>query len=363
MFIRCLPRIPRRVTAILAMSAGLLLAPAAQARLEPPDNGNGELFLLVWDPVAKGAYALDLGLTLDGLLAVGEADAGYQRFWTLDPATDTRLASFLAPGTASTSLLWGVWGGDWMDTDGIAPSIAYPGSMRYYTTLQHTTTTGTQNPEFTKLLARSNGDLQGALAAMHFYTVELGAEVANDHNTFSAGVVDDHGSAYHVDGQDQYFGLPAFVEHANYGVTGGPQLLNAVGSSSWAYRVSNSSDDSFAAATVDEFDNLTHDAFWGLAYSNGKLYLSYTLEGTGLSLAQASFMQSIGRTELNGGFSVRALGGVTAAGSETAAYFSRRVLGEATPMAAVPEPATWGLMGLGLLFTAAAAARRRQPGA
>lgn len=361
-------RCRRTLAALTASLACLAISPAARAAIDPGDAAEGgEFYMVLVDEAQKASYVFDLNLRTSTLLTEGQSDAGFQRFWTLDPAVDQALGKLLQFGTAPTALRWGVVAVDnFGESVGVQGAAFAPNELHFFTTLEHTVPTGEVNPNFIGIQQLTDFDLTSSIVqAYNSYANTASTSIQGQFNTFDpSGDLDFNGlagSAFYAEGSNGYFSPDLWT----MAISSGKSLLSAVNTSSWAYMLGNRyvPGELFVPILVDEFDNLTHDAFWGLAYSNGKLYLSYTLEGTGLSLAQASFMQSIGRTELNGGFSVRALGGVNAAGAETAAYFSRRVLGEATPMAAVPEPATWGLMGLGLLFTAAAAARRRQAGA
>ena len=102
---------------------------------------------------------------------------------------------------------------------------------------------------------------------------------------------------------------------------------------------------------VDEFDNLSHDAYWGLGVDgSGNYILSYTLEA---HLAQAQ----------------TAAGSLLRLRTDFAAHYgSTRLIsvpGDSLDLGgavtAVPEPATWGLMGLGLALLAGRA-RRQQRG-
>ncbi|WP_348756625.1 PEP-CTERM sorting domain-containing protein [uncultured Aquincola sp.] len=341
----------------------------ALASIGLPQDGDGfpaELVLTIWDPVAKASYTYDTGVAMASFLDVAQTDAGYQRFWTLDPANDRALARFVQPGTAKERLLWFVAG---VSVTGFGTD---PGDVSVVTTLRATTIQGQTSQAYSQLLARPSMEyMADAQSSMAVYFSDLNNDASNALNFHGArgpGARPDNfaynGSSYTVEGQQGYVDGP--TQPWRMSAAAGIDLTNPVGRSSWFYHLQSQADTAeiTAPVIVDEFDNLTNDGYWGLDILDGRYILSYSLFTTGPSAAQRAFAASVGRTELNGGFRVTALAGVAALATEGRATIASRPvsLGAVTldaVTAPVPEPASVALMAVGAAAVAAAAARRR----
>lgn len=350
---------------IAAAVATAFLPMGAQATLESGTN-DPEMFLVIWDQAREASYTLDLGLHVSTLRGNGQSDSGYQKFWTLDPATDSNLAALLTGGSAVGALQWGVMASD---NDGFN---FQEGDLWLFTTLQHTTASGTLNPNFAALQGQTNVVFEQAIQVVNNYAgwIKANASARNQINQPELTNFALNGSAFGLKGEIAYIddtnngGVQKFGGGGALG--NGPSTLNTIGSSSWAYMATTSG---FGTSTdpllLDEFDNLEHDAYWGLVKDpdSDLLYLSYTLDAVGQTAAQREFALGIGRTEFGGGFNVRRLDGVAVAtGIETPTGFARRLgAAEFAPavVAVVPEPATTGLMALGLAVLGGLVRRRR----
>lgn len=352
---------------LLAAATLAAATPSVLAVIGMPQDGDNypaELVLTVWDPVAKASYTYDTGVSMDSFMETAQTDAGYQRFWTLDPANDRALAKFMEAGTAKDRLLWYVAGVD-------ASGFGDAGDYRVATTLRATTVQGQTSNAYRQLMARPSIEFAtDATAAMATYFADLNTDANNALNFHGArgpggaADVNYNGSSYTIEGQQGY--VDSAVQPWRMSAAAGIDLTNPVGRSSWFYLLQNQGPEAAtdAPVIVDEFDNLTNDGYWGLDVLNGRYILSYSLFTTGPSAAQRAFAASVGRTELNGGFRVTALAGVAALATEGRATIASRPvsLGAVTldPVTApVPEPASVALMAVGAAAVAAAAARRR----
>jgi hypothetical protein len=341
--------LPARVAAI-AVAATALASQPVHAAIDFGELGDGEFALVIWDQANEATYTLDLGVRISTLLEDGQDDAGFQRFWALDRTKDTRLDKFLDLGTAINSLRWAVVA---TDIEGFG---FVPGDLRLFFTLEHTVPTGTLNPNYSNVLGQSNGAMEAALGVYSGSLLRtLNIDSNNPDNTHGFGGAENfshNGSSLTIKGQSGYWENTGLLL-STWAFPSGPAVSNTIGNSSWFYFATTSSFDSAETLVLDEFDNLTHDGFWGLALNpeDNTLALSYTIEGTGLTLSQRAFAQSIGRTELNGGFAMKRLSGVAASPMEAGNGFSRRLLdggGSVAAVSVVPEPSSWLLMGLGL---------------
>lgn len=360
----------------IAASIILLLSGAAQAAISPGSSGNGELFLNVFDANAKASYTIDLGIEMglglganvgdkDDFLVVAQQEIGYQRFWAVESPVWT---DFLAL-TAETSLRWSVVA---LDSNGGTSANA----NRMLTTVRQ----GQEGQVGNMTNAQLTNGIGSTQGGQYLTTVNSLMRHAPQ-TDFTI-----HGDSYSLitDNGNGYYGkagslTPTLNGNAPFDAS------NPVGSSSWFYYLLRSGAPNGNRVTVDEFDNLGHDGYWGFVKVQGtdatapgydpaspyldKYLLSYTLPVFDMRTTTAfrSFAQGIGRTEYSGGMQVAALSGAAAAATLEAAAGWVTPLGLASAAGAglpaplqllspVPEPGTWWLLagGLGLLL-----ARRR----
>lgn len=342
-----------------------------------------ELVLVIWDQTAKVSYTRDLGIlaysdnyasgdTSKNLFVYGQQDAGYQKLF---PAlnSDPNFTSFLASSSSSANQVWGILG-----AQSSADVIIGAGSNTLWMTLNTgTAPSGTRNENYSELTGYNEDGSQRATGST-FVNSELVDSAGNitawaiNQNTNFANTASTHycesspshcsasnatvtnGSSFDNEASLGYVGKLLSGQGGGLVSNGHGNILNNVGKSSWFYMATTGSDVSDAPLSVDEFDNGTlvgggHDAYWGLGVdSNGNYILSYTLDPTITQTTTAAGALLRLRTDFAASYGHARL--ITVPGGDS--------IDLGNHVTAVPEPATWGLMGLGLAVLAARARRR-----
>lgn len=319
-----------------------------------------DLVLLMWDPIAKASYTKDLGVNVyadslnsgdpaKNLFVYGQQDIGYQKLF--DPLnTDANFLQFLSKSANPANQLWAVIAG--AKNDGTAPFEV--GSIDWFTTIRHDTATGVSNPNYETLTKFPNEDLNGIITTTvqeGFSNIKsnIGGKGFNTHPTLTDG------SSFASEGEPLYLAGELLGMASGLGSlpasTKSPAIYNKVGRSSWFYYATISGDVGESPVLVDEFDNMGHDAYWGLAVdTNGNYILSYTMEAsmTQAQTAAGSLLRL--RTDF-----------IASYGSTRLISVPYDSLDRSNAVSPVPEPATWGLMGLGLALLAGRLRRHQQP--
>ncbi len=349
---------PRKTSQVMLAASLTLAATSSQAAARVGNSSTDgvaagttpELMLFIWDPVKEVSYTKDLGITVYGenytggeaatnLFVYGQQNSGYQKLF--DPLnSDAKFQSFLS---ASTNLADQIWAVVAVTSD---PNGFGPGARAVYTSLRHAAPTGTVNPEYETLTKFQQSEFETAAGGLegNFGNINTVCDGSACNTDFTANL-----STLTRKGENGYAGDAFTSSGAFLGSTMSPSIFNAVNSSSWFYKLTMASYEGGDPIVIDEFDNDANDAYWGLGVdSNGNYILSYTLAAKLTPVATFAGQLNRLRTDFTAQY-----GGIRFIDVPAGDTLS---LGNS--ISPVPEPATWGLMGLGLAVLAARARRR-----
>lgn len=354
-----------RTTATAALIAAL--AGNAHAKIDIL-GGKQELFLVVMDQVtSKLSYTLDLGIDGSSFWVQAQQDTGATLFRNLDPATDVAFKTFLDSADLSKSR-WMVLG----TTLALSDKDAV-----LYTTLTNNGVVGTQTSNFDRTKAMVTGTLANPslttwITNLNSASSAAGSQIpilvgnhATEANGSSVASKSAGNNATYASANNGFSALAAPNTDGDCVYRGLFCAGNPLGTSSWFYKITPALDgtdvDPSSPIIFDEFDNLTADGYWGFIKdpNSSKYILSYTLTG---SNPKSLVTTDAGRTRLSfTDYSARSGSArLISVGADDVALTADA--GLSSPMSAsvtaVPEPQTWGLMGLGLWVVGAVARRR-----
>lgn len=309
-------------------------------------KGNGELVFVASDSVNQVSYTLDLGLDMNAFFISAQQETFTQLFI---PIADAQWAAFL-PLVNAGNLRWTVFASQ-------VSGSTQPGVNRLFTTVQQgdEANIATMTNQLFNL-GQSQGTAAAFIDAVNV-TGTHGGKANFPLNGSSVNVKADKPTAY--------FSSESWPWSDTMNGKAPFSMSNKLGDSSWFYYLTRSGIDQLGTILVDEFDNMGHDGYWGFTKVaddanspyKGQYLLSYTLEASGPKATTAAGQLRMNLTDYTAGFAAKAFSSTQI---EFAGYRpgSLVLAGLATPLAAVPEPASWGLMGLGLLALAGRARRR-----
>lgn len=248
----------------LKMIAAAVLAVASlpsMAAIANGTSGNGELFLAVYDDVAKVSFTLDLGARQNDFLNFGQQEAGYTNSWAL--TGDANWATFLSQVSVA-NLQWSVLASE---TTGAGSLV---GGQRLFTTVKQGEEAGLAT--FTnQLFSLGNGSTQ---LGTFFSAIQTTGTHGTVGQALDFGI---NGSSVNADTDagNAYFGIPGSGPTLNGNATFSSG--NAIGGSSNFYYLTRSGSDQLASVVADQFNNSANNGSFTLAQGASGYGLTYTL--------------------------------------------------------------------------------------
>ena len=239
------------------VAAAVALSAPAFAAIAPTSTGNGELFLVVFNPTAEVSLAVDLGIGINEFRPAYDFNtaippAGSSKTWTID-ADNGEVAKFLAKAGASSDWRWYVQAGDSVGSQSTF------GGRGLVTTLTDGLTVGnieaTSNLSYNAIMApinsflsaaNQNGDANGDDFTTHGYSF---GDQANGAYALKAGFAGTNGA-----------GFAAFTND------------NGLATKSLVYYVSRNASSNLATVRTDIFDSAYGPSTFSLAATAGGDY-------------------------------------------------------------------------------------------
>ena len=243
------------------VATAIALSAPAFAAIAPTTTGNGELFLVIFNPDAEVSLAVDLGIGINDFRSAWDFNAANtitSKSWSID-SDDAEVAKFLAKAGATSAWRWYVQAGD---STGSQTTFGGRGLL---STLSDGLTTAnieeTPNGSFNSIMAPINSFLSAA-------NQNSGAASGDDATTHGYSFGDKTNGAYALSSGFAGTNGAGFAKFTND---------NAFGTNSAAYYISRNTSNNLAAVRTNVFDNAYGPSTFALAAATGGDYaLNFT---------------------------------------------------------------------------------------
>ena len=244
------------------VATAIALSAPAFAAIAPTGTGNGELFLVIFNPDAEVSLAVDLGIGINDFRSAWDFNAANtitSKSWSID-SDDAEVGKFLAKAGATSAWRWYVQAGD--STGNPAGTFGVRGLL---STLSEGNSVAnieeTQNNAFTSIMAPINSFLSAA-------NQNSGAASGDDATTHGYSFGDKSNGAYALGTGFAGTNGAGFAKFTND---------NAFGTTSAAYYISRASSSGLATVKTNVFDNAYGPSTFALAAATGGDYaLNFT---------------------------------------------------------------------------------------
>jgi hypothetical protein len=243
------------------VAATAILSTQAFAAIAPPSTGNGELFLVMFDPTAEVSLTLDLGIAINDFRAMYDfntADTVTTRTWMVDGG-NAEVAKFVAKAGGMDSWNWYVQAADDVGSRNVF------GGRGLLTTLS-------ANQGISKIEETSNGSFNGIMSPINSFL--LATSVNGDADMLEAAGFEANGYSY----GDLVNG--AYALNTGFAGTNGAGFAsfsnhNAFNASSEIFYVSRSAASSLVPVRADQFDNLYGASTFSMAADGNGYALNF----------------------------------------------------------------------------------------
>lgn len=243
------------------VATAIALSAPAFAAIAPTTTGNGELFLVIFNPDAEVSLAVDLGIGINDFRSAWDFNAANtitSKRWTID-SDDAEVAKFLAKAGATSAWRWYVQAGD---STGSQTTFGGRGLLSTLSAgLATANIEETPNGSFNSIMAPINSFLSAA-------NQNSGAASGDDATTHGYSFGDKTNGAYALSSGFAGTNGAGFAKFTND---------NAFGTNSAAYYISRNTSNNLATVRTNVFDNAYGPSTFALAAATGGDYaLNFT---------------------------------------------------------------------------------------